>query len=363
MSYDNSAFTDMFSQGESHREVICIFRCTSRGLARVNILAHSGGGDAFPKNCISIGKVLSQASQKFLVQSVTSTAASYVLLLTKNKIPLLVVTKTAPYSGVCVAFELKADARTTIAFFKTIPNISLLIDPAMEALPAQRASNPADFARLGLTFRRVFSIFETGEYYQKDCNDPLLTFKLFKMRIQSVAEAFGAEPSYLTQAKFEELPKKHLSINNALLSLTAIFLFCMLKGSATDPRIHIIFMLVDGCPSVCLHFRGLSDRYMHSPLLYYIRFLYSKSFAYFHTGAGDRIKEEAKKIPGIRYLVTSDNILPLGEHILAVFSPVRQDWKPYVNRCPSIKLPDSFYDEEDEEPSADTSLSSPSEAN
>jgi hypothetical protein len=346
MSYDSSALTDMFSQGESHREVICIFRCTSKGLARVNILAHSGGGEAFPKNCISIGKVLSQASQNFLVRSVTSTAASYVLLLTKKKIPLLVVTKTAPYSGVCVAFELKADARTTIAFFKTIPNISLLIDPAMEALPAQRASDPADFARLGLTFRRVFSIFETGEYYQKDCNDPLLAFKLFKLRIQSVAEAFGAEPSYLTQAKFEEPPKKHLSINNALLSLTAIFLFCMLKGSATDPRIHIIFMLVDGCPAVCLHFRGYTDRYKNSPLLYYLRFLFSESSAYFYTGSGEKIQDEAAKIPGIRYIVKAKELLPIGEHILVVFSPVRRDWRPYMNRCPLVTLPDDFYDDD-----------------
>ena len=339
-------FSETLDDVKSQKELICIFRYTKRGFARVNILAHTGGGKAFPRNCISITRVLTSESRDFLQKAIANSTASYILLLTKNKVPLLIVTKTAPYSGVCVAFEMQSDARTTLAFFKTIPNFSVQIDPSIERLPAQQSSDPSDFARLGTTFRRVFSIFETGEYYQKSYSDPLLTFKLFKLRVQTVAEAFGASPSFLTQARFDEEPRKHIAINNTLLSLSTIALFCMMKGCITDERIHIIFMLVDGCPAVCIHFRGYTDRYKNSPLLYYLRFLFSESSAYFYTGSGEKIQDEAAKIPGIRYIVKAKELLPIGDHILAVFSPVRRDWRPYMNRCPFVTLPDDFYDDD-----------------
>lgn len=333
---------------KAQKEIICIFRCTKRGFARVNILAHSGGGKAFPKNCISITRVLTAESRDFLKKAVADASASYILLLTKNKVPLLIVTKTAPLSGVCVAFELQSDARTAMAFFRTVPTFSLQIDPAIERLPAQQASDPADLRRLSMTFRRVFSIFEAGEYYQKGYSDPLLTFKLFKHRVQTVAEAFGASPSFLTQAKFDEEPKRYISINNTLLSLSMISLFCIMKGCITEEGIHIIFMLVDGCPAVCLHFRGYTEHYKTSPLLYYLRFLFSESSAYFYTGSGEKIMDEAAKIPGIRYIVKDNEPLPIGEHILVVFSPVHHDWKPYMNRCPIVTLPSDFYLAEDD---------------
>ena len=339
------SFLDRLSEVERHTEELCLFCCLESGFSKNDILACSGSTDGLFASCQgSIKQILPEASQKFFCQARKDPAVHYVLLMTTQGSPLLVVTTMARYGGLCFAVAPDASPEDTLAFLRTMPGISCPVDPAFQSTTPATASDPAVFAYLGTTFRRVFSLCESIYSTPAEHRDALSLFRLLKMKISCAAELFGIEASFVMQQLFREPLRKQIPVDMNLFAATTLLLLFSAQRFGMERRIHVVFMTEDRCPAVCVHFRIDSDGYQGSSLHKFMKMIYERCGCYFRTCFGAPAKKEAEKIPGVGHMILNDRYSALGDHALNLFSPIKRDWTEFVNRSPVFHLPEHFFD-------------------
>lgn len=349
MTLGQTSFLDTFGELDESAESLCLFRCTTKGFPRSNILAVADSTHFFPQKTHSITKLFPYETQVFLCEHLYA-ESGYVLLLTKNDEPVMIATKYAAFHGLCLGIRLHADPAIVLTFLRTIPQIRVVLDPRLTRYTPKTEFDPRDFARLGVTFRRCFALFDAAPFRAERASDPFPIFRLFRMRIGQLAEMFGVKPAFLMESSFDLPMRENLTVDLHLMTLTSLLQFFLFRLYAMDERINVVFYLTDRMPSVCIHFMHHSDQYETTELLRYCKMLYEKEGYYFLSVSGDPARKEAEKIPGVRHAISHVPYEPI-HHTLTVFSATRNNWVQYINRSPIFRLPEHFFldTEEDEE--------------
>ena len=155
---------ERFPQIEQQLDELCLFSCPAGGFPARNIVGISGAskGSTFANCAPSFASLFSEETKHFFEKERNSSRSHYILLLTKDCRPVFVVTSLLEYNGLCLAAALNASPQTVLAFMRTMPNITYLTDPSWDHISPASESDPADYARLGITFRRLFSFFESA---------------------------------------------------------------------------------------------------------------------------------------------------------------------------------------------------------
>lgn len=331
---------------KTETEAMCLFRCTPNGFPKDNILGifEQEENGTFSKCRQSFTAILPYETQKFLCTALKNRSCHYVLLLTKTHTPIVVVTSLASLGGICLAIILRAKPETVLSFLKTIPTVSCIMDPAFELYTPSAQFDLMEFELLSRSFRRTFAFFESSYSEPMTCSDPLALFRMLRMKLQKICDAFGITANFLIRTVFDEPPRKDAVIDTDLFSATTLLLLFAFQQYGIEDTIRVVFITVDRCPALCLHFRVDSDRYENSYLLKYVKTICNRQGTYFTACLGEHARKESEKIPGIGHIIRNDRYSAFGDHALNVFSPAKRDWTEYINRSPLFFLPASFYE-------------------
>lgn len=337
-----SSKTDCFSACQA----LCLFSCTRNGFPKQNVFSvvDSSDGSVFSHLNGSITTILPPKTQKFLQSALNSRSAHYVLLLSKDKTPIFIVSSLLDYSGLCLAVALPGRIETVLAYLQSIPQITVLRDPHLSDHTPSAAFDPAAFERLQKCFGQLFTFFESPFSVPTSYSDPIALFRLMKQKLTALSELFGISPRFLIPYSFEAPIRSGPIVNTDLFAASALFILSAVKRYSIEDVFRIVFISVDGCPSICIHFYGIISTEPEEEFQRFVEPINLRHGGYFRLLRGEDARKESEKIPGVGYILKNDSRAPLGEHILCVFSPATNDWTSYTNRSPIFHLPDRFYD-------------------
>lgn len=327
-------------------DALCLFFCTPSGFPKENVISilEPEEGSVFSKCQKSVTAILPYKTQVFLCNALKDRDTHFVLLLSNDRTPILVATGISEYGGLCLALALPEDVDTVLSYLRSIPRISVQIDPALSDVTKVAAFDPTIFERLRQIFSRVFTFFEATYSAPMRCVDPIALFRLMKQKAESLASLFGLEAQFLIPYTFEEPIRADVEVNMSLFSATVLLLFSAIKQHSAEETIRIVFLSLNGCPAACIHFRAFAEVDITSFPYYLFPKLCARFGGYFKLSHGEGARKEAEKIPGVGFMVRNERYSTLGEHVLCAFSPVSHDFAEYISRSPIFHLPDTFYE-------------------
>jgi len=326
---------------------LCLFRCTTSGFPKENIISIVEPNDNafFSRYHKSITAILPYDTQVFLCRTLKDRNTHYVLLLSNDQRPILVVTAASEYGGLCLAVALPAKIESVLSYLRTIPRISILQDPAIATRNFSAFSfDPPVFEHLRQVFVHLFSFFEASFSEPMHYTDPIALFRLMKQKAESLATLFGLRSHFLIPYAFEMPIRTDTAINMTLFSAALLLLFSSITQNAAEKTIRIVFISLDGYPAACVHFRSFSELDTSVSPYSLLTRLFSKFGGYFKLSRGEEAQKAAEKIPGVGYMVRNERCLTFSEHILCALSPAMHDFTDFVNHSPIFHLPDAFYE-------------------
>ena len=337
-----SSKTELLSADPS----LCLFSCTRNGFPNQNVISvvDLPEGSVFSALNGSITTILPLKTQKFLLSVLNNQSAHYVLLLSKDKTPIFIVTSIFDYGGICLAAALSERIETVLSYLHSIPQITVLKDPLLSDHTPLPVFDPTAFGRLQKCFGQLFTFFESPFSVPTCYSDPIALFRLMKQKLTALSELFKLTPRFLIPYSFEDPIRSGAVVNTDLFSASALLILSAVKRYSVEDIFHIVFISVDGCPSICIHFYGIISPEPEEELRRFVEPLNLRHGGYFRLLNGEAARKESEKIPGVGYILKNDSRIPFGEHILCVFSPATNDWTSYTNRSPIFRLPDHFYD-------------------
>lgn len=325
---------------------LCLFSCTRSGFSKQNVISVLNPSEEaiFSDLNGSITTILPLKTQIFLHSALNNQSAHYILLLSKDKTPIFIVSSLFEYDGLCLAVALPGCIETVLSYLHSIPQITVLKDPLLHDHPSFSVFDPTAFGRLQKCFGQLFTFFESPFSAPACYPDSIALFRLMKQKLTALSALFGISPRFLIPYSFEDPIRNSSVINTDLFIANALLILSAVKRYSIEDVYHIVFISVDGCPSICIHFYGMISPALEKELYRLVEPLNLRHGGYFRLLNGEDARKESEKIPGVGYILKNDNRAPLGEHILCVFSPATNDWSSYINRSPIFQLPNRFYD-------------------
>ena len=325
---------------------LCLFRYTNNEFRTESVAStlDPSARSVFPSVGESLSEILSHESQLFLNSVLRDTSVHYVLLLSKANTPILIVTSLLSYGGLCLAIALSEEIDTVLSYLRTIPQITVKKIPSLASRIAATAFDPAAIERLQGCFRHIFTFFEAPFSSPSCYSDSTALFRLMKQKLSSLSSLFGISPGFLLPYSFHDAIQTDLTVNTDLFIASALLIFFHLERNSIGSDCHVVFLSIDGYPSVCIHFYGILNSDREEDPFRFARSLSEEYGGYFRSIHGEAARKESEKIPGVGYILKNDSRAPLGEHILCVFSPTERDWTSFVSHSPIFHLPDCFYE-------------------
>lgn len=343
---EQSPLIERLSQIRHDTEELCLFRLLPKSPEQSAVIGISGAdhGSTFSKPAHLFSEFLSAESKRFFKALRFLGASHYSLLLSEDRKPILVCSSLREYGSLFLAIVLPSSPEAALSFLNTMPSITVQIDPCFSKRSSEDCCSPETFARLNLTFQRLFAFFESPYAAPSEYHDPLRLYRLMRMKFAKIAEAFGINAEFLIQHVINPLPSEKPTVDLSLYSATALLLLFAVKTYSIESNVRIVFISLDYYPALCLHFRIGSEEYERSELLQFLKKLYAYYGCYFTTCFGAHARTEAQKIPGIGHMINNDRYSSLGDHVLNVFAPVKRDWTNFVLHSPIFRLPAGFFD-------------------
>ncbi len=325
---------------------LCLFSYGLNGIPMENVsmIVDPAEASVFSGSDGSLDSILPKSTRAFLRSALKNGSAHYVLLLSSRNTPLLVVTSAFSRSGLCLAIVLGEQIDTVLSYLRAIPQITVLKDPLLSGRLPSSDFDPAALERLQRCFRRVFTFFESPFAFPTCYTDPIALFRLMKQKLSSLSELFGITPGFLLPYSFDEPIRRNLTVDTDLFAASSLLLSSAIKRYSDGKPFHVVFITVDGCPSVCFHFCTPIGLVQEEEITRLLSPLIRWQSGYLRVLCGEEARKESEKIPGVGYMLKNEGHAFLREHVLCIFSPVTRDWSTYVNRSPIFRLPDRFYE-------------------
>ena len=321
---------------------ICLFRCHGATRFEASVLSVSGSESDSPfRRCHEdLTKILTADSLLTLRQSLRSSNAHYVLLLSDQNEPILVVSALMRYYGFGVAVLLKTSPAHAAAFLRSMPHLSHLI---AESFP-KACTEHQDFTEisyLSRLFRSLFQFFESPYNAPTEFKDSFQLFRILHSKLLPISEFFALNSDILVASSCSPHLSCALPFDFSIFESAVLLLLSVFSTSTIQHRFHTFFTMSDGFPVICIHFPlSLYDQ-ENSPQLRFLKSMFEHHGSFFRIYSGELALREVQKLQGLQYRIDPYQIV---DHVIVAFSPIKRNWSSLMLHAPIFRLPDRFYD-------------------
>ena len=321
---------------------ICLFRCHGAARLEASVLAVSGSESDSPfRRCREdLMRILTADSRLTLRQSRSNSNAHYVLLLSEQNEPILVVSALMKYYGFGIALLLKTSPAHAADFLRSMPHISHLIADSFPKDTAEQ-HDPSATLYLSRLFRSLFLFFETPYNAPAEFKDSFRLFRLLRNNLLSISEFFGLSNHVFVASSCSPNLPCALPFDFSLFEAAVLLLLSAFAPSTLQHRVHTFFTMEDGCPVICMHFPlSLYDQ-ENCPQLRFLKSMFEHHGCFFRIYSGEFVFREAQKLQGLQHMIDPYRIV---DHVIVAFSPIKRNWSSLMLHAPIFRLPDRFYE-------------------